>query len=154
MDSTTLSWLKLLGGLPALLLLVHSGGNKAWSRCCNGCIMGEARWSISEAGHKIKKEKERCCGEVTFWDWVDARDQEVTCNLHTWCVWTKAWVRGTEIGPNTFSQENVGLRLLGFPWWGSATLFLSLSLIYGALGSRGQYPNHVRVSKHWLLSAA
>ena len=108
----------------------------------NGCIMGEERWSISE--QDINKEKrEMLWGQVTFWDQVDARGQEVTATLSPDVSGNKeAWVGSTAIGPNTFSQENAGLRLLGFPWWGSATLFLSLSLIYGALGSRG--PNQVR----------
>lgn len=46
----------------------------------NGCIMGEERWQISE--QDISKEKrEMLWGEMTCWDQVDAKGQEVTATL-------------------------------------------------------------------------
>lgn len=141
MDSTTLSWLKLLGGLPALLLLIHSGGNKAWSRC-QWLHHGRARWSISEQDIN-KEEREMLWGEVTFWDQVDARDQEVTATLLPDVSGNKAWVRGTE-WPNTFSQRTPRPETTWFSLVGVSYFVLIAVLIYGALGSRGQYPNHVR----------
>ena len=78
---------------------------------------------------------------VTFFP--DLHNSQKSFNLVEWGFVLFALMKISRISQLKI-VEAMSESISGFPWWGSATLFLSLSLIYGALGSRGQYPNQVR----------